>query len=377
MVNASAGRGVTSSARRRRPGFTLIELLVVIMIIALVIALILPALAGARTAAKGAATKAFMQEILKAGESWRLDKNGKAPGYFSDRAMGTAENATRGMTAMQNVMLDLMGGIVDKNDPNLGANDPKDVGPTAADTVAVNVGLMGSQKGYFSPDGKFVQPQDAGLANAKGEGVLAGVDDHKRLPCLVDAWGNPIMLWKEDQTAIGTVTLKDQFALIDSGVGDKVALFYWASNAGLLNSTKLGRTGKDQNYGGVGTEYSLIGGGGQAADLQDSLVGILGNPSFPSHLTAPPALTLVVPTQAKGRVVLESAGPDAVYFGTRDKGYHRLDSTGPEFRDGVIMYLNNFFFNGGGLKRFTDDKGNPTTESVTDKFDDLMVTGGN
>lgn len=379
MLKASAGsaeRGVETSARRRRPGFTLIELLVVIMIIALVVAIILPALAGARTAAKGAATKAFMQEILKAGESWRLDKQGKAPGYFSARDMGRAENTNRGLTGMQNVMLDLMGGVTVNTDPNLGANDPKNVGPTASDTVAVNVGLMGSQKGYFSPDGKHVKAQDTGLANATGEGVLVGVDDHKRLPCLVDSWGNPILLWAEDQTAIGGITLKDQFALIDSGAGDQISRFYWASNAGLLNSPQLGKTGKNQVYGGAGSDYSLIGGGVPGGDVQDSLIGILGNPSFPSHLVAPPPLTQVVPTQPRGRVVLESAGPDGVYFGSKDPGYNRLDHKGPEFKEGVIMYLNNFFFNNGSLTRYTDSKGNPTTESVTDKMDDILVTGG-
>jgi hypothetical protein len=124
----------------------------------------------------------------------------------------------------------------------------------------------------------------------------------------------------------------------------------------------------------VGTEYSLIGGGLQDQDVQDSLIGILGNPSFPNTLDPPyPA---ILPTQARGRVVIESAGPDAVYFGSRDKGYARLSVAGPEFKDGVVKYLNNFFFNGGSLKRFTDDKGNPTTESITEKFDDLLTTGG-
>jgi prepilin-type N-terminal cleavage/methylation domain-containing protein len=374
MLKASAGcaAGRVGGVRaRRRAGFTLVELLVVIMIIGLVVAIILPALAGARTAAKGGATRTFIQEILKASEAWRLDKQGRAPGYFSARLMGHQDNETRGFSAMQNMMADLMGGLVADN----AGNDPDvlQVGPLSDPTtqIYINRGLMGSEKGYFAPDKRFMQVQDG----SEG-GTQFGDANHQRLPSIVDSWGNPILLWMEDETAIGAITTKDQFALVNSGNGTDIARFYWASNAGFLKSTAMGKSAKDQNYGGdPDGEYSFIGGGVPDADVQDSLVGILGNPSYPSDLVSP--LINVVPTQARGRVVLESAGPDGVFFGSRDKGANRIDDAGPEFKSGVIMYLNNFYFNNGSLTRYTDDKGNPTIEVVTDKFDEILVGGGN
>jgi prepilin-type N-terminal cleavage/methylation domain-containing protein len=360
-----AGLGDGPQRRRRRPGFTLIELLVVIAIIALVIAIIVPALAGARTVAKGGTTKQFLAEINKASDSYYLDR-GRAPGYFGAREMGHVENSTRGLTAMQNVMLDLMGGIVDQADPN----NPLEVGPLNDPTTHVWVapGLMGAGKGYFAPDKRYLVVQDGTVG-----GTQFGIPEHQQIPSLVDAWGNPILAWVQDETAkLGTIDDVDQFALIDSG-GNFPALFYWSSNAGMLKSTAMGKSAKDQNYVDVDTEYSLIGGNLSDDDRKDSLTGILGNPSFPSELTAP--LDAVVPTQARGRTVLHSAGPDGVFFGSRDPGFKRLNTKTPEFKAGVIRYLNNFFDN--SLNRWVDDKGLPTTEVVTDRFDDVLVGSGN
>ena len=98
--------------QRARRAFSIIELLVVIAIVAILLAIILPAIAGVRRAARGSDTQTLLTEIAQAAARYELDKR-VAPGYFTARDMGSPDNADRGFSAMQNIMLSLAGGVVD------------------------------------------------------------------------------------------------------------------------------------------------------------------------------------------------------------------------------------------------------------------------
>src|SRR5262249_53760757 len=111
-MKSTIGRSLsTRSPSAPRRAFTLVELLIVIIIIAVVIAIVFPALRGARDASKKAGTQAMFGELGSASGQFILDTR-RTPGYFSPTERGDTANGDRGFTAMENVMLDLAGGIV-------------------------------------------------------------------------------------------------------------------------------------------------------------------------------------------------------------------------------------------------------------------------
>ena len=134
-----------------RSAFTIIELLTVILIITLVVAITVPPLASARKSARKAETLAQLNTMQQAVESFTTD-NRRAPGYFSQIEMGDMTNQTRGFSQMQNILLDLVGGIdVQANGTAAAGSNP--VGPTATATVAFSVSKMGTgAKNYFISD---------------------------------------------------------------------------------------------------------------------------------------------------------------------------------------------------------------------------------
>lgn len=330
---------------RETRGFTLIELLVVMAIIVIVISIIIPAMGHARRTARAAATRSLLNNFVQASSQFERDHN-RAPGYFTPREIGAAANNARGFTTAQNVMLDLAGGIA----PAGWSGTTLSVGPSPALTVNVAPDLIGSAESgvnaYFS-----------GLdeKNFVASVGIAGDPNHDALPSLVDPFGTPIMLWVVDEAASGPVEDEDDFVLPDSGQG--VARFYLAANAGLLNSTSLGKIARDQ------VMLSLL---SDTNTAQDSLIGILGDPSHPTDLNTAP----VLPTLPRGRVIAVSAGPDGVFLGRNDKGAAWIQ--------GAAKYVYNFYSKDAVTpsNRHLDDSGRPTTVDLFEGFDDIFLTGG-
>jgi prepilin-type N-terminal cleavage/methylation domain-containing protein len=354
---------------RNSRGFSLIELLVVIAIIAIVIAIIVPALSGARVAARKASTSSLMNEITNAAEQFSQDHGGAMPGYFLPTEMGSSANHDArqgGFTMMENVLLDLLGreavigkaGLVGGG----GGGDGRLIGPFGNvgnsgkggnANVRVDFDLLGSGEGVYFRAGQDV------LRVAPGQ---SGSQAHQDFPDVVDAFGNPLLAWVEDHTAPRQPLSAEQFARNDSRGGER-ARYYWASNAGWLDSESMGKSGRNQK-----TE-SLLGGASNDSDAARVLTAVLGNPNFP----ADPTRIDTLPTASRGAFIVHSAGPDGVFFGVRDSGARSLGIGADNRQD--FRYGLNFFTASGD--RLEDSEGRRTTIDLTRDFDDLLAATGN
>lgn len=371
-------------ARLARRAFTLVELLIVIFIIAVVISITVPALAKARRSAKTSATQQLLAQVNQASTTFVTDQR-RLPGYYSAKDLGADENATAvGMSAMENLMLDLSGGIVGTGfGPSSSASTANAI-PVApfnprrrpAEVVLVDPTMIGvtdatakQNKGYFVPPKKFFVAQvSADTKTVKQFGTMG----KKALPDLVDAFGTPILAWCEDETATGPIEFDsgnsgpNNFARI--GSNQKAAHFYWNSNAAFLKSTSLGTLAKDQTMGAA-QEYSLIGDNVPTDAREASLTGILGNPSQSTVIDANSLnVNSILPTAARGKLVLHAASPDGMYFSSLSKGQGQV-------KDRVIKYGFNFL-NPDGTSLRLDDSGKSSPVDVAKFFEDSLNSTG-
>ncbi|MDQ7014343.1 MAG: prepilin-type N-terminal cleavage/methylation domain-containing protein [Planctomycetota bacterium] len=366
-------RPVVAIARSARRGFSLIELLVVIAIIAILIAIIVPALSGARVIARKAATSALMNQVTTAAEQFSQDNAGVMPGYFLPTEMGSRANAddTRGgFTAMENVLLDLLGtnAIVGKAGIGGGGNGGggggsstiKLVGPFGNvgnsgkggnANVKVDMALLGTGDGVYMAAGEDI------LRPADGQ---AGTTPHQQFPDLVDAFGNPLLAWVEDHTAPRDPLVVEEFADKDSK--DMRARYYWASNAGWLQSEAMGKGGQNQKT------QSLL---SQTGQESETLTAALGNPNFPIPMDYDQSS--VLPGASRGAFVVQSAGADGVFFGVKDPGAKAIGIG--EANANAFSYALNFFTVDGD--RLKDAKGAFTTVDLVKDFDDMVSATGN
>jgi hypothetical protein len=300
-----------------------------------------------------------MNQITSAVAHFQTD-NRRLPGYFSAKDMGSQENAgTYGFSAMQNVVLDLAGFKEDASVPTM-------YGPTAAAQVHFdpkNIGLPGegNTKAYWIPDTKHFVVQD-------GMGQQVPPSSNWQLPSVVDEWGQPYLVWAQDDTVGGKVKTIDRFAAVDSS-GNTPSLFYWASNSCFLKSDNFGRKGQNNNTD------SLIGGSANTGDIPKSLAGMLGSPNSPykdPNNTQP--IPYDVPASPRAPFIVQSAGADGVFVGRKDRG-------GKQFASGWIDYRYSFAPDVSGpisaTNQWTDANGRPTNIDVMEKFDDLLSGGGN
>lgn len=348
--------------------FTLVELIIVVLIIAIVIAISLPALGMAKTAAKKHASQVLATELGSAITTFQSEFN-RLPGYFSAADMGSPDNADRGFTALENAMLELVAGSMV---PSNATGTLIEVGPTKDETVFVDLDLIGANtqgdNSYFSPDVKSYVAQDGILG-----GEQEAIDEHKQLPDLVDAFGSPVLLWAENEATRGSLVQSKvaqfgtPFALVDSGSNlDKAARYYWNSNSGFLNSTKLGEMERSQVMSS-NLRYSLIGGGNQKTDLEESLMGMLGSPSNADVDMDGVQPEETVPGNSRGGFTIQMAGPDGMYVSSTDRGASRLSNS-------KIEYWRTWYDASGS--RVTNEDGKPASKDlIVDAFDDFLLSG--
>lgn len=358
----------------QRRAFTLIELLVVMIIIAVIIAIVLPAVGGVRNTARKQGTAGLLNNVAQASQQFYNDER-RMPGVFSAKSMGGTENATAGMSEMENIMLDLMGAdMMAGNATNYPtgsvAADWFEVGPhtASAQNMQVRLDLLGSEasgkKSYFLPDPKLYMAQTRPLQQAQQSTTLhnsGAAEGDEQLKDIVDYWGQPVLAWRQDEAAIGPITSIAQFAAADSSASP--ARFYWNSNAAFLNATTLGRRGRNQADANDGSLLVQA----NNADKGRSLAALLGHPSFPNA-------TNLIPLSARGKLVLHSAGADAVYLGRKDAGAN-------QFANGVMDYGVNHMPDPSqpqsASNQYTTDDGKKDTVDLLRRFDDITEGTGN
>lgn len=306
------------SRRAERAGFTLVELLVVISIIAILLGLLFPALGIARRAARSTSSQAMMRDVTVAIESFRVQEN-RVPGYFSQKKLGAVENQVAGLTAMENALLELAVEPVPRSEwdvDNAPADDNTwlEIGPSSDDMdeqVRIDFAAFGSPDGpgYLQLDAKRMFPV---IGQETAHEVRSIPEDltslTKGVPDVVDAFGQPIMMWSRDLGGPGRINKVEDFCQFQ--YGNTVAPFYWTANSGYLKSTNLGDRQVNQ------AKESLL--GFEVDDemrLLTNLMGVTGSPAYPEDRGSGAGVDDPwYPSRPRGDVVLISAGADRVYF---------------------------------------------------------------
>lgn len=371
----------TSNQPARR-GFTLVELLVVIAIIVLLIALLLPALAGVRRAGKRSATQNMMNTFTNAVSSFSNDNGSRMPGYFSASQMGAGTNETQGMSAMENVMIELGGTDVFVSRRGEFSGSLSDgtiaIAPfdnNADEAAVVNTQLIGASGAYFAPDAQYLKV----MKEEEGQQITVRAGGQHLMPDVVDAFGNPLLVWVKDENARGSIDPENndpdgyfQFAQINSD--DDPAWFYLASNVCFLGegATNIGISGANQqSLSALGTLQS----DGTTA-LSDenrvkSLVTLLASPSYYALKSGETLDTVdveeIYPSRPRGNLIVQSGGVDGLFLGTSDAGWAaNAETDGGEYRIDFGFNFKN------GSQRHTDEDGKSITFDIANEFDDLI-----
>jgi type II secretory pathway pseudopilin PulG len=342
---------------RNALGFTITELLVVIGIIILLAGILLVALGRVRNTAMRTTTTGTMQAFSQACDAFQTEHQ-QYPGVIPESilARAIAENQVTvnasgpvvgtepSYTSTENALLHLMGGyrVVSPADGPLSTAEQQYIDFVAAATsagaplyeftffanepnewrLAVNLRQIGEgpvinrqQYGpYFTPGANV-------LGNAAGQWTIDGDPDGQvnpvQLPDLLDAWGQPILYFRQVRDS-GPLTAA-------ANDPDTRAQFYLEGALAYLNSPALGERSESQIYSSTSTEYSgprgsvLSSAGGLAEQLRlGNFAQILRHPSFGVWDGSPLAGTNLRQARARGAYALFSAGPDGIYFSAAD-----------------------------------------------------------
>ncbi len=299
----------------RRGGFTMTELMVVIGIIAVLAGILLTAMRGVRTKAMQTQTMSTMQEISKAADAFQMVHNrypGVVPeGILADPSFGGFPP----LSGMENALLDLMGGYRLKTpmdgtqaqtEYGLFNGVVRDLGASAWQ-IKIDVNRIGEgphiEGRAYAP---YFTPAESQLSVADGQMrtdvALEDCDDPAEpcLPDLLDAWGQPIIYVRRARTSgplVGNPVDQPQF--------------YMDSMNPHLKSIRLGKAGKDQTDSSGGSILNVA----PASLIEATFAQIIRHPSLGED---DPTAAAALAGTAQGAYVLISAGPDGIYFSTKD-----------------------------------------------------------
>ncbi|MDP7028678.1 MAG: type II secretion system protein [Phycisphaerales bacterium] len=384
---------MTASFHRPPRAFTLVEILIVIALIGVLAGILLVAVGGATTAAKVARTKSTMESVSAAMDAFALE-HGTLPGIVPTHMLHEDDSSGANLTNTQNILLHLLGGarvnILDADDNPVDqvlnaeyvryrdAAASED-GVTPIEFVLVDpdpdhqplqyavvvrmprVGegpwINGKQyPPYLSPkDNELLERWGSGYdADPDGENGIAVTDGFTKLPDLIDAWGNPIMIFRKERDT-GPLLLG-----LDTHEG--TPQFRLNGIDRYLGSSRLGRTQAQQ---ACDSAKPLLG-SRLGADSNDGerdywLYLLLSHPAMARQsyfddndfTTEDPRLG----TARSGYAML-SAGPDGIYLA-------RLD--GPRNENGEPLPADEFPVTGSGWQENYDR---------LDPFDDVVMYGG-
>ncbi len=357
-------------ARSQSRGFSLIELLVVIAIIALIIAIVLPALGATRDIARKTATSNLVTQLTGAASQFRNDQR-RMPGYFTPREMGSVENGNRGLSGAENMMLDLLGSpsSVSTTRPGNAANYIQ-VGPMASREVWVDPDQLGTGKsgGYFTPTGTNYKAQIRGtqqmVLDPGGSGHAGATEDDRQLKDIVDAWGQPLLVWSLDEQSAFPVENIDDFARISPQGNNGYARFYVNQNSCFVNATQLGRKATNQTDADKGSMLSTEVPANRAAT---TLAGMAGQPSSLRSQDATANYTNMLPTQGRGTLIVQSAGSNGTYLGRSERG--------GKSANGILYFGLNF--KGVDNQPLQNNSGGNQAADLREGFDDIIAAAGN
>lgn len=338
----------TIDARRR--AFTLTELLIVVTIIVVLISILLPAVGGVRNAARRSSSESLMASIHQSVGQFRAAEQ-RIPGYFTVKDVGADANKIEsptggallnGITYFENALLDLAGGV-SEDQSTANPADPSGDPDTPPDRIRVGVGLGPANAVFVERTAVGAEDGPGYLDLPDGFVSWGGVDDGRAgsspgadwMPRVIDAWGSPLLMWPRDEFAG-----KDKPMAAEDSDTERAA-FYWAGNSAFVCGQGLGRA-KANNYAASTLSFDVA----SAQKRTNSLNAIVGHPQFPdpASITGPNG---PLPAEARGDVVLHSAGANGVYLES-DNGqfneYHYIPdgtdfSSSPSWISDTTNYL--------------------------------------
>jgi len=269
---------------RTRKAFTLVELLVVVAIIALLLGILLPALAAVRERARNVASKAQLESLATACNTYEVTF-GSSPGFFSEDQMTANSSSYGNFTGTQNLMFSLMGGLITSGGTTL-------FGGMQYDVDEIGNGPLAGNRRY----GAFYSPKAGELATVEIGGP-PGSNYIQELKTIVDASsGVPILYFR----ATGGNTPVDVRTSSDD-------IYGWVSNWAYLNAEPM-TTVKGNTYNQK--ENSLLSNNGASnSAVTTNMAWMVTNPTLSDWSDNPNGSNDVV----RGGYTLMSAGADGIY----------------------------------------------------------------
>ena len=235
--------------------------------------------------------------------------------------------------------------------------------------------LIGTGQGaYFTPSSENFQKM---TMSPTGNGQQFGVGPS--IPDVVDAFGNPLMVWSQDVGSRGSINPESnnpgpfqQFVAENSSGNNNLAWFYLASNAGTLKARSMGTSGLNQSGSLASGLTSAIGEGLPLENRRITLASLLASPSYTltrqgrTIQNAP--FDEIYPARPRGRFIVQSAGANGLFFGTNERGW------GANAVDNRIYFGSGF--KGQNGQRFESEDGGVTNIDLLEGFDDVINAVG-